>query len=200
MCDAKTERELVYFNGIKYYSVKAIGTVPIFEAPKGYCLPFSIKFVAPSFFWKDKTPIESKVIQYVPLIKTFNFNPYFMFSQTTTNATIFNSSGIETPFEIEIVGTGGISSATYGVKITNETTGDVIEIEKDVEDGEIITINTEKATAISSIVGNIITKITDESVPEMLLVSGNNLIKAENFNVNNNISVTIIYKKRYVGV
>lgn len=199
LCDGKTERDLIYFEGLHHYKAKAIAAVPVFSGRQGFCLPFTIKFTIPSFFWTDKDETERSIVNYIPLISTFNFDPLFEFSQTVTQATISNSD-VPTPFIIEVKGRGGTPSDTYGITITNETTGEVIKIERDIADGELITIDTENATATSSVSGDIITSISDDSIIDMMLASGNNVIKAENLNVNNDVSVVIKYRNRFVGV
>lgn len=199
VCDGKTERDLTYFTGSRYYLTKAIAYAPVFDVRRGYCLPFSIKFVSPSFYWLDKRKTEKDIISYTPLLRTFNFNPSAMFSQTTAQADIYNYN-IPTPFKIIITGRGGTSHSEYGIIVTNETTGEFIKIEKDVGNGEVITIDTDSATITSSTEGNIMTYVSDDSSPDMMLASGNNLIKAENLNVNNTITAVVAYRNRYVGV
>lgn len=201
VCDGKTEKELMYFNRIKRYSATAIAQPPIFEERQGLCLPFSIKFIVPSFYWKDSEAHAFPVAKYTPLIvEGFIFNPTCVFGELTTEAEIYNHSGINTPFKITIIGKGDNPSAETGLIITNETTGDLIHIKKDIAKDEIISIDTEKVTITSSVDGNLLTYITDDSKPNMRLTKGGNLIKAENLNITNEVEATLTYRNWYIGV
>lgn len=197
-CNSKTKGTLRYGNGLKTYFSEAVAELPQYGgaiANKG--LPFSIDFTLYNFFWKDDYKRIDNVLKLVNHIDD-SFTFPLQFTTLTTIATVTNSGDVPCPLIIKILGIGGTVGAE-GFTMINNTTGQFITLTYNIIDDEVVTIDTQELTIVSSLNGNILHKITNDSDIDMKLVLGPNLIEGIN-SAGNQIIITTEHYDMYVGV
>ena len=86
-----------------------------------------------------------------------------------------------------------------GYKITNLTTNKMIWLKYEAAAGEIIKIDIPKRTITSSINGNILVNISDDTfLSDFYLTKGQNLVNVLNYNTNETIKVECIHNNSYI--
>lgn len=119
----------------------------------------------------------------------------------TITANIINSGEIEVYPIIHIYNSAGqiaLMSEFSGIMITNESTGEKIELDYSPADGEEITIDLAKRKITSNTSGSIIDYITDDTdLSKFILQLGDNKITCENLTGSGNLSAIVEYTNNY---
>lgn len=164
-------------------------------------LKFTLQFICDNPYFYDLFPTVTGVFDTVGLIKT-SFTLPCTFSTRNNNKYIINSgdSVSEPVFKIYAQAvTGGNSEKTIGYKITNLTTNQMIWLKYQAVEGEVITIDIPNRNIESSINGNIIINISDDTfLDDFTLEKGENLINVLNYNVNETVKVECIHNNSYI--
>lgn len=164
-------------------------------------LKFTLQFICDNPYFYDLFPTVTGVFDTVGLIKT-SFTLPCTFSTRNNNKYILNSGdGILEPiFKIYVqAATNGGSNEAIGYKITNLTTNQMIWLKYQAQEGEVITIDIPNRNIESSINGNIIVNISDDTfLDDFILEKGENFINVLNYNANETVKVECIHNNSYI--
>jgi hypothetical protein len=163
---------------------------------KGFCRQ-KIILVLKAFdpFWYDTNTIVQTFTTGQPAT-FFPFFPLRLSSSTVfADVTIDNTGDIETWPEWIITGPGN------GIILRNLTTGEVLNLNTTLQDGETITIDTRpgKKTVKKNDGTNLFGSLSDDS-SLWALRQGKNNVRIEMSSATNNSSVQLSYRNRYLGV
>ena len=199
-CYPKTERTVIYFDGIRKYKAKAYAdSLPEFGKrtfSAYWNVPFILNMVIPSFYWTDfsvtNIPIISRQDEF-----TTSFTLPCIFTSRTAEATIHNDSGFDFYPIIKISAGNQAESGT--IKILNSTTGEYIQLSNfTLTPGDIIVIDCENYTATLNGNTNIINSLND--FEDFKIVPGINIINGLNNNSSSAINAAMEYYKKWIGV
>lgn len=160
-CNPKKEVEVRYYNGDAEYYAKALPSLPVYAKVNNFTYQFIIYLEISKFYWLSAEEIVQGIYR-----KTDNvFGEELMFPRALTileqGADIYNMGSVEVPVIIEIAAS---ESFTDTITIKNVTYNKQIVIENyTVTEGEVITIDTDEQTVTSSIQGNIIAYLSENS-------------------------------------
>ena len=197
-CNPKNDVGLTYFNGAgKYYALAKPTSLPDFGEQRCWNIEFIVYFTIPRFYWLSEGEIQNNVFARNNILKTpFEFPT--LFTERTNTAIIVNDGDVETPCVFDIYLSDAVSArSAQSIKIINNSTNKYIELFHSIQQGEIITINTEDATITSNLNGNLITEVTPDSI-FFTLARGANDIEAVLSNTN--AVVVSKHRCRYMGV
>lgn len=195
------EKAIRFFN-IKHTGIMSIGDKSIEYEVEGFksklisnSNPFSclVQLFCPKPYWYGLTN-SKEVVQWeggmtFPLILPTTF--------ATEGEKVFNLINLgdgETPIIIEI------SGPATKPKILNSSTGEFIKLKKKVELGEILIITTELGNKRVEIDGVNAFSYIDLGSDFFQLQEGDNIIKLETEEINENSKIKIEYRNRYLGV
>lgn len=195
-CNGKTRGILTYYNGYKKYRAAAIASIPSCgDHSELYC-SFNVNFTLYNFFWEDDDISEFDIFTRLDNITT-TFTLPCIFTSRTSGATIVNDTDFNI-YPIIVIKANSINN-TQPLKIVNSTTGKDISLSGyNITQGEIITIDCEKFTALNDRGVNLINYFND--FEDWNITKGTNVIDVENGNTASDIDVKIQYRKKYVGV
>jgi phage-related protein len=192
-CNPKEEAEVRYHNGAREYYAKALPTLPTFNKISNTVYQFIIYLEISKFYWLSSTDIVQGVFRTINNIYGEDISLPRPFSLREQGADIYNHGSVAAPLIIELTAT---ESFTDTIVIKNTTYNKEIRIENySVTAGEVITINTDEYTVTSSLNGNIISYISENS--ELFnLPCGLTRIECER------VGLTIVtkYRERFLGV
>lgn len=167
----------------------------------GCYLRFTLQFICDNPYFFDLFPTVTGVFDTVGLLKT-SFTLPCTFSTRNNSKYILNSGDITTEPVFKIYAENvseGVNQETIGYKITNLTTNQMIWLKYKAEEGEIITIDIPNRCIESSIKGNIIVNISDDTfLNDFSLQKGENFINVLNYNVNETVKIECIHDNLYV--
>ena len=193
--NGKNKGILHYKTGGRQYFTEAIPELPEFGSPIQNFMPFVIYFKLYRFYWKEESGNMRDIWKREGKIKSVFSFPLVM-TVRTNESTLYNGGDVAAPIIIRIY--GGLTSAAstlsidMGLTIVNKTTGKYIELEYDISKNEVITIDTDKATVISSINGNILHKMTEQST-FFKLQCGENVIEVLNHSGTQVVAIAEFY-------
>ncbi|MBQ7794728.1 MAG: phage tail family protein [Clostridia bacterium] len=121
----------------------------------------------------------------------------------SSKASIFNRGNTEIYPKITLANNKETDALAdeAGVILTNATTGKTIKLEYQIATGELVTLDLKKRKIISSLSGNIITSISDDTVLEdFYLAVGENILSIESLNTADDIFAMAYYSNQYVSV
>lgn len=153
-----------------------------------------ISLYCPNPFWLDTETTSKEVVQWeggmtFPLILPTTFA-----TEGEKEFNLINDGDVEAPIKIQI------SGPATNPKILNASTDEYIKIKKKVELGETLVITTEFGNKRVEIDGvNAFSYIDLDSTFFQLQV-GDNIIKLETEELNENSKIKIEYRNRYLGV
>lgn len=199
-CCPKKDTTVVYFDGLHKYKAQARGdSLPEFgKKIKSSCwfLPFVASIVIPSFYWEDYDVTQIPIISRTDEISD-TFTLPCVFTSRIAEAVIENSGELDIYPIVRI--SGGLTTQTGTIKITNDTIGQSIELSNyTINPNDIIVIDCESMTATKNDSENIIGSFND--FEDFKIVKGKNELKgvcAENVS---GINVSIEYYHKWMGV
>lgn len=154
--NGKAKGILKYSNGFNRYFSEAVADLPQFGERVQNILPFVVDFNLYRFYWKDDYRYDTQVFSRSDkLLGRFTFaslTDKIIVSEVIPSGTLVNSGDIKTDLIIRVKGTKTPSqtSANKGFKITNEATGEYIQLAYNISNGETVTIDTRECTITSS--------------------------------------------------
>lgn len=164
---------------------------------RGKLATFAVQFVCDNPFFEDAEDTELALYR-----RTKNLASPFalpiMFGETVAGATIFvdGRGGIEPIITLHF--SKDIESES-AIMISNITTGETIELKHSPVSGEEITIDIKNRTAISSVSGNVLKSLTDESfLGRFMLEAGKNEISVSAGAVTLGITVKCTYNNKFL--
>lgn len=182
---------------------KIAGYCSAFECgeKEGSHTPFTMQFVCDDPFFEDIKETTVDVFRREDMIKgTFSFP--MVFTNRYTEADIMISGDCESLPIFRIYNTpkkAAILPAEQGIEIRNETTGQKIGLDCTTVPGEVITVDVASREITSSVRGNIIGDMTDDTfLDRFWLQKGENHISAVNYNTSEEINVVCAYSNRYL--
>ncbi len=148
-----------------------------------------IQFVADSpFFYGDST--EKDAAKTVPLLST-PFTLPCIFSERTMETTFFVSGDVEAEPMISLSVHEDIEAFT----VTNRTTGAFLTFDGGFSAGDEIVVDIEKRTAVSSRLGSVLNRLSDDSyLSRFTLDEGENTVAVT---AAGNVSCTVSFRNRY---
>lgn len=163
---------------------------------RGKIASFAVQFVCDNPFFEDE--FDTAVALYSRTKKLATpFSLPTMFGETVAGATVF----VESKNMVEPILTLNFSkdiSDAATVKILNRTSGECIELNHTPIANESITIDIKNRTAESSVSGNILSELTDESyLGRFMLIGGRNDIEVSAGAVTLGITVKCVYNNKY---
>lgn len=194
------ELTLYYTNDYKTYRIFAFSdSSPDFKERINHCGIADITFNCSNPYWLDEKDTTRK-LKYFEGGLAFPITFTTKFAEAGYSKIIKNIGDVEIPVILEYVG------AAENPIITNETTGEHIKVNKILEEGQKLVINTAEGAETVDIVLNDGTKTNvfnwiDSNSTFFKLVQGENKItySADN-EINQNVIVNVIYTNKYVGV
>ena len=193
-------------SGILYYSVsgkryftEAQTVKPIVGERMQNILSFTVYFERFNVLWKKDKLFKYDIYTRKNTLKT-TFTLPCAFSTRTMEKTVINNGDVPAECVIKIKGLKYAQSESgKGISILNVATGEGIYLDCDADTDEIITIDTAKASVVSSKSGNIMNHLFSKSVFGKI-ICGKNAIKVTNENPSNDIIVTVEYYNTVLGV
>lgn len=168
---------------------------------RGCFIEFTLQFICDNPYFNDLFPTVTGVFGRIGLIKG-SFTLPCSFSTRNNNKYILNSgdSTSEPIFNIYIKSQDGENTdENIGYKITNLTTNQMIWLKYEGCEGEVITINIPERKIESSINGNIIINISDDTfLNDFQLAKGENFINVLNYNTSETVNVECIHDNFYI--
>lgn len=193
--NGKNKGILHYKTGGRQYFTEAIPELPEFGSPSQNFMPFVIYFKLYKFYWKEESGNTRDIWKREDKIKS-NFSFPLVMTVRTNESVLFNGGDVPAPVIIKIY--GGLTSAVStlnidtGITVTNKTTGEYLELEYDISENEVITIDTDKAAVVSSLNGNILHKMTEQST-FFKLQCGENIIEVTNHSNTQAVAIAEFY-------
>lgn len=153
-----------------------------------------INLYCPIPFWLSEEPNSKEVVQWEGGM-TFPLTlPTTFATEGEREFNLINDGNVEVPVKIEITG-----PATKP-EILNTSTGEFIKLKRKVELGETLVITTEYGNKRVEIDGVNAFGYIDLDSTFFSLQVGDNIIKLETEEINENSKIKIEYRNRYVGV
>ncbi len=194
------ELTLYYTNNYKTYRIFAYSdSSPDFKERVGHCGIADITFNCSDPYWLDEEDTRRK-LKYFEGGLAFPIMFFTKFAEAGYSKIIKNIGDVEVPVILEYIG------AAENPIITNETTGEYIKVNRNLEEGQKLVINTAEGFETVDIISNDGTKINvfnwiDLQSTFFKLVQGENKItySADN-EMKQDVIVNVIYTNKYVGV
>ncbi len=163
---------------------------------RGKIASFAVQFVCDNPFFEDE--IDTSVALYSRTKKLQTpFSLPTMFGETVAGATVYVEGRASVEPILTLHFSKNISNAAT-VKIMNRTSGECIELNHSPIANEVITIDIKNRTAESSVSGNILGELTDESyLSRFALVGGRNDVEVSAGAVTLGITVKCVYNNKY---
>jgi len=196
-CNGKAKDTLTYNDGHNTYFSEAIAELPQFGIKTGFGLPFIVYFNLYNFYWKAQDIYINNVFQRTNHLSTL-FTLPLIITTRTNKSIVINDGDVSCSMIIKITGKG-TTAGVDGFKVINNTTGNFIRIAYNIADSEVVTIDTQEITITSSVNGNILHKVTNDSKLDLKLMPGTNEIEGINY-ASNYISIVAEHYNLYVGV
>ncbi len=199
--NGKEKGVLYYHDGIQEYFTEVLPDAPQIGERVQYNASFVLYFRRYNVYWKSNRPNKRDVYSVTKRLKT-TFSLPCVFSARTYKTDAVNYGDVEA-YPIITLPCNGINDAnvTDGVGFTvhNKTTGAYLHILHDMAAGEIITVDMENCKVSSSTAGDILNKVTADS-NFFVLFPGKNEIEVENHNAACELSASIKFYCRFLGV
>ncbi|MGI5900791.1 MAG: phage tail family protein [Christensenellales bacterium] len=152
-----------------------------------------IELLAPSPFWLDPY-FESRELSYLMGGIQFRLKLPTMFSYWGFERRVINDGDVPTPVEIEFKG------PAVNPTVSNETTGELIKVNRELQEDEVLNISTAFGQKYVCINGDNAFHYIDLSSVFWQLVPGENLLSYTSNNDSIKTQVTVKWKNRYVGI
>ena len=192
-CNLKEKFILQYFNRKDKYQAECyFDKLPTFSARKGWNLEFKLYITIPGFYWESSQEHNLAIFNIEDKI-TDSFKLPCIFTERLTVAKISNLGDTDLFPNFIIKCKNSVSGSSVVIK--NNTTNQTFTLNYETLEGEIITVNTAKATAISNLNGNI-TKHIDISSDFPKLIKGVN--ELEGLSPGN--AVVVQFREKFLGV
>lgn len=164
---------------------------------RGRLASFAVQFICDNPFFEDAD--DTEVALYT---RTKNLASPFalptMFGETVAGATLFVDGRGEIEPIITLHFSKNIESGS-DIIISNITTGETIELKHSPVMGEVITIDIKNRTAVSTVSGNVLKSLTDESfLGRFVLEAGRNEISVSAGAVTLGITVKCTYNNKFL--
>lgn len=131
--------QLVYRNGETERTIEVVvdgsPAFPVGDAKGKWFQKTSINLIAPNPYWEDNSEENHKLEDFVGSFK-FPFHLPMRFSSRGDSRVLFNSGDVPTPIQVEFRG------VAVNPKITNMETGEFIRVNRTIEEGYKLIINT----------------------------------------------------------
>lgn len=161
----------------------------------------NIDFYCPSPYWEALSP-QTQRIAYTGLGFSFpiRLEPAMQFGLMTDKAEVIYSGSVPSPVQITIN-----APATNPIVISNETTGERIELRRALTLGETLYIDTTRGSITVEVVhadGSVedAFQYIDPDSDFFALQPGKNMLRYVTWNESEPTTVSIAYRERYVGV
>ena len=175
--------------------IKAIvESTPIFPAAgRGHFYQkYLINLICHSPFWLD-TYYESSEMSYIMGGIKFKLSLPTKFSNRGFKRKAVNGGDVDSPVKIEFIGPATNPS------VTNETTGKIIKVNRELGAEDILTISTEFGSKYVKINGNNAFHYIDLDSEFWGLVPGENILSYESNNDSIKTRVKVTWRNRYIG-
>ncbi len=154
---------------------------------------YLINLICHSPFWLDPF-LESREMSYIMGGIKFNLNLPSKFSSRGFKRKAINSGDVDTPVKIEFIGPATNPS------VTNETTGEVIQVNRELVVEDVLTISTSFGEKYVRINGENAFHYIDLDSSFWSLVPGENILSYKSNNDSINTRVKVTWKNRYIGL
>lgn len=166
----------------------------------GRLISFAVQFLCDSPYFEDAEATFVDVARLLNnVVDAFTLPCVFTASE---NESTFFVSGVKSIYPIIHIGCteSGTETAEYGVRISNVTTGKALTIYHRMRLLETVTIDLKERTITSSLDGNIINSLSDDSdMSEMYLLPGNNLLRVDSLSNAETNNIQIEYRSEYIA-
>lgn len=198
----KKRGELViyYTNDDKTYRIFAYSdSSPDFKERIGHCGIAEVTFNCSNPYWLDEEDTARK-LKYFEGGLAFPITFATKFAEAGYSKIIENAGDVEVPVILEYIG------AAENPIITNETTGEYIKVNKTLEEGQKLVINTAEGAETVDIVSsdgtktNVFNWIDFNSIFFKLVQGENKITYSADNEMNQNVIVNVVYTNKYVGV
>ena len=163
-------------------------------------ISFAVQFLCDDPYFEDAEATILDVATYTNMvIDTFTLPCVFTASQ---NAQTFFVEGVKNVYPIIHVGctAAGDETTEYGISITNYTTGNSITIYHRMRALESVIIDLKERTITSSLDGNIINSLSDDSdMADFYLQPGKNTLNVQSFSNAETNSIQIEFRSEYIA-
>ena len=191
-CNSKIATDIIYNNGVKDYYASAYCELPSFSKISNLAYEFVIHFEISKFWWLTGSEIVTGIFA-----RSGNIYGEFTLPRAFTqriNGGDARNTGHAESFPLFAITAS--ESFTDDIIITNTTYGESIKLENyTVSGGESIVIDCDKCTIRSSVNGNIIKYLTEDS-KFFSLRMGYNRIEC----VRKGITISCKWRERFLGV
>lgn len=172
--------------------VESTPTFP--SAGKGlFYQKYLINLICHSPFWLDPF-YESSEMSYIMGGIKFNLKLPTKFSNRGFKRRAVNNGDVDTPVRIEFIGPATNPS------VTNESTGEVIQVNRELGEGDILSICTSFGKKYVRINGENAFHYIDLDSSLWSLVPGDNVLSYKSNNDSINTRVKVTWKNRYIGM
>lgn len=176
--------------------IKAIvESTPVFPGEgKGlFYQRYLINLICHSPFWLDPF-FESSEMSYIMGGIKFNLKLPSKFSSRGFKRRAVNIGDVDTPVKIEFIGPATNPS------VTNESTGEVIQVNRELGAEDVLTISTEFGKKYVRINGDNAFHYIDLTSSFWSLIPGENILSYKSNNDSINTRVKVKWKNRYIGI
>lgn len=167
----------------------------------GKLISFAVQFVCDDPYFEDTDATIADIVSLTnTVIDTFTLPCVFTTSTNTKKLTV---TGEKSVFPIIRIGCveEGEESAVYGVSVANVTTGETLTLHHRMRMHETITVDLKERTITSSIDGNIINSLSDDSdMAKMYLLPGDNIITANSLTNAETNYIQVEYRSEYLAM
>lgn len=153
---------------------------------------YLINLICHSPFWLDPY-YESSEMSYIMGGIKFNLSLPTKFSNRGFKRRAVNSGDVDTPVKIEFIGPATNPS------VTNESTGEVIKVNRELGEKDILTISTSFGEKYVKINGDNAFHYIDLDSSFWSLIPGENILSYKSNNDSINTRVKAIWRNRYIG-
>lgn len=200
----KHDFTLQYTNGdINRYIRCKVEKTPVIN--KKLYPEFMISLLCPKPWWFDKE-IKTEIALWVgtfefPLEIPAETGIEMGYREPSSVVNVYNTSDAVAPLRLQFKAIGTVVNPS----IINVETEEILKIEKTMQPGDIITINTERGSEYvrqerNGVISNIFNNLSLESDPHLSLEVGDNLLRYNAEEFITNLEVTIYFTPQYVGV
>ncbi|MBR2744953.1 MAG: phage tail family protein [Clostridia bacterium] len=196
--DQRGELLLYYTNDYKKYRIYArVEDAADFNQRKNNRDKATISFLCVDPYWLD----ENDTLEDIKSVKyglKFKLTLPNKFATVAFYRTVVNEGDTEVPVQIEYIG------PAVNPRVTNETTGEFIQVDTEIAENEKLVINTAEGKETVNLITpngtiNVFNEINLNSTFFKLII-GENLIKYSSENEDARDKVSILFSNKYVGV
>ncbi|MBR5236171.1 MAG: phage tail family protein [Clostridia bacterium] len=171
----------------------------------GVYTEFIIQFTCDDPYFTGAEPSQAALYDRRDLVMS-SFETPCVFTERITGANVFNNGDVETEpvFTLACVGVGS-PGETQGIRIENQTTGNVFFLDYVMQADEIITVDIPNRKIVSNIqnkennYGNLMSFLSkDTFLNDIYLAVGDNEFTATNYSVGSEVIVTCSYSEKYL--